>query len=176
MKKLSVLAVASLGLTALSPAFVNFNFTTAYLGPVANTNGNTVTWTGTVTVANGWDVTGVTIEAPALSTSGPSLAVVIDPGFAAYVAGANGGVGYSGAIASYTFNGTEAVGFYGWDVAPGGGLSPFFSEITVQATQLDTGLIASDSELYGVEVVPEPATLIALSAGALALVRRRRKA
>ncbi|MFQ3587313.1 MAG: PEP-CTERM sorting domain-containing protein [Fimbriimonadaceae bacterium] len=176
MKKFFVLALSSVGLTALSPAFVNFNFTTPYLGPVANTAGNTVTWMGTVTVSSGWDVTGVTIEAPALSTSGPSLAVVIDPGFAAYVAGANVGVGYSGAIASYTFDGTEAVGFYGWDVAPGGGLSPFFSEITVVGNLVSTDLQVSDSELYGVDVVPEPATLLALSAGALALVRRRRKA
>ena len=82
------------------------------------------------------------------------------------------GVDYSGALFTSEVDSTDALGLY-WLNGSGSGLTPL-SEFIVSAS--DGSFTAVDNEMYGVDVVPEPASLAALSIGLAAIARKRRKA
>lgn len=170
MKKIACLG-ALIGLSSVSFGFVNLNLNNPYQNAAIPGAGSIfLTFNGTVDILNPmFAISGATLEAP--DNGSQLLNVAYDAGFLAYVSAGTPGVDYTGDIFTVEVQSTSQVGNY-WFGA--GGLSPF-AELTVTAS--GAGLPdAVDSEMYGVTVVPEPATLAALGLGAAALIRRRRKA
>lgn len=170
MKKLACLC-AVVGLSSASFGFVNLNLNNPYqTAGVPGSGSIFLTFSGMVDILNpAFAISGATLEAP--DNGSQVLNVAFDAGFLAYLSASAPGVDYTGDIFTVEIQSTTQVGNY-WFGA--GGLSAF-SELIVSAS--GAGLPdAVDNELYGVEVVPEPATLAALGLGAAALLRRRRKA
>ena len=169
MKKLACLAVLG-GLSSFSFGFINVNLSNAYQSASVPGAGSIfVTFTGTVDILQAsYDASNAVLEAP--SNGSNVLNVVLDPAFVTYINGSNAGVDYTGTLFTAEVASTTQLGNY-WLGA--GGLSGL-AELTVMAT--GASLDASDNELFGVTVVPEPATLAALGIGAAALIRRRRNA
>ncbi len=170
MKKLAVFSL--LAVAAASQAALNFNLDFPDLSAPLPTSGTTVlTFTGTVDVTAGWDATSATLNMPFQVSSFVGLAGAFDPGFVAYLSGANAGVDYSGNIFSIDVTPSSAIGLYD---------SNFNSTTAATITVSGQKGVSTfdDSEAYSVEVtaVPEPASLIALGAGAAALIRRRKRA
>lgn len=168
MKKLACLAILG-GLSSFSFGFINVNLNNPYqTASVPGAGSIFLTFSGTVDILQAsYDASNAILEAP--SNGSNLLSAVLDPAFVAYVSGSNPGVDYTGTLFTVEVTSTTQLGNY-WLGA--GGLSGL-SELTVIAT--GASLDASDNELFGVTVVPEPATLAALGIGAAALIRRRRK-
>lgn len=168
MKKLVGL-IALGGLSSVSFGFMNLNLNNPYQSANVPGSGSIfVTFSGTVDILNPfYDVSGATIEGASDGTN--FLNMAFDAAFLSYVLGNNPGLDYTGDIFTAEVTSTTPLGNY-W-LGPGGlsGLAEF--------TAIATGpsLDAVDNELFGVTVVPEPATLAALGIGAAALIRRRRK-
>ncbi len=169
MKKLACLC-AVVGLSSVSFGFVNLNLNNPYqttglpgLGSIF------LTFSGTVDILHpAFAINGATLESP--DNGSQILNTALDAGFQAYLSAAAPGVDYTGDIFTVEIQSTNQVGNYWFG---GGGLSAFAELIVTASAQ---GLPdAVDNELYGVTVVPEPATLAALGLGAAALLRRRRK-
>lgn len=173
MKKFFVLA-GLVGLGAAAQAAINLNINQQYQTVVKpNTGSIFVTFSGTIQVLlPSFDVTSYAIEIPG-SASNVFLGAFIDPTFQAYVLGNNTGVGYSGNFFSVQVSSTTPNDFYWLSSASSIGMSPL-AEMIVEAGAPGSNLIARDNEMYGLTVVPEPATMAALGIGALALIRKRR--
>jgi hypothetical protein len=172
MKKLA-LAFVILGSVASAHAALNLNIDIAYQAVARPGVGSIfVTFTGTVDVLlPTFDVTTSFLEFPGLNPGGPFLSAAFDSGFLAYSFGNSPGLDYTGALFQVEVTSTSALGSY-WLNNSGNGLSNL-SELMVTAT--DGQNPATDNEFFGVTVVPEPATFVALGLGGLVLLRRRRK-
>lgn len=168
MKKLVCLAVLG-GLSTFSFGFINVNLNNPYqTASVPGAGSIFLTFTGTVDILNPlYDASNAILESPSDGTN--FLTMAFDAAFITYVNGSNAGIDYTGNIFTAEVTSTTPQGNYWLGT---GGLSGL-AELTVTAT--GPSLDASDNELYGVTVVPEPATLAALGVGAAALIRRRRK-
>jgi len=167
MKKLSLLA-AAFGMIASAQAGFNLNIDSQYQTAVLPSSGSiTVTFTGTVDVLlPNFDITGASLEFP-YANSSDFLNDAFDSNFLTYISGSSPGVDYSGALFTVTVTSTTPQGFYYLDSS--GGLA----ELVVSGSN---GTVSgSDNEFFGVNVVPEPATMAVLGLGAMALVHRRRK-
>lgn len=163
---------AALAVSAASVAGVNLNLDLPYQSVVRPNSGYvTVFYTGTVDVlVPSFDVIDAILEFPGNGSA--YLAVNFDSAFSTYVASSAPGVDYSGALFSVDVSNSDAYGLY-WLNGSSYGLSQM-SELIVYASN---GVIqAVDNEMYGVEVVPEPAATAALGLGLAALARRKRQA
>lgn len=169
-RQTTVLSLLAVG--AAANAAVNLNINLQYQTVVAPSSGSiSVMYSGTVDVLlPGWDVSGWMLESP--SDGSNLLLANIDPGFAAYAAGNNPGVDYSGNLFSVTVQSTTVPGFYYLNSNNSNPLSEFIVDVS-----LPGAVTAVDNEMFGltVEPVPEPATLAALGLGAVAFMRRKRK-
>ncbi len=153
MRKLlsSVIVLVAAGSAS---AVLNFNLTTN--SGTFTTAGGTLTLVGTVTGLTA----DVTVANSSFTAASP-LTITPDPAFLAYL-NMNTLADYSGNIATVTVPAGTPVGFYDG-----------------QTDQVVVGsAVDNDNELFAVTVtpVPEPASMVALGVGAVALVRRRRKA
>jgi hypothetical protein len=174
MKRLS-LALVCLSAVAASNAALNFTFTlgTAYktvAKPVSGTT--TVTWSGTIDILlPTYDATSMFVEFPGLTAGGPFLSFAgFDAGFLAYLGALAPGVDYSGDLFSFDVSSGNANGNY-WFNGTGGGLSTMAEAFAFGTDGVHT---VKDNELFGVTVVPEPASMAVLGMGVLAVLRRRK--
>ncbi len=170
MKKLACFAVLG-GLSSLSFGFVNINLDNPYQTVTPPTSGSIfLTFSGTIDILNPLaSISTAILESP--GTTSDALSTVFDAGFVSYVTAATPGMDYTGDLFTVEVNSSTPNGFY-W--LNSGGLNGL-AEFTVTAS-IPNFPVASDNEMFGVTVVPEPATLAALGLGAAALIRRRRKA
>lgn len=171
MKKLGFAFVA-LGFVASAHATLNLNLDTQYQTVVRPNAGSVfVTFTGTVDVLlPSFDVSQAFLEFPG-NNAAVFLSSAFDPAFIAYLVANSPGVDYTGTLFEVEVTSTTSLDSY-WLNNSGSGLSPL-SELIMSAT--DGQITASDNEFFGVTVVPEPTTLVAVGISAVALLRRRRK-
>lgn len=168
MKKLVGL-IALGGLSTFSFGFINVNLSNPY--QTANVPGSGsifLTFSGTIDILNPlYTFTIASLETP---FSGPNiLNTTYHADLINYVNTATPGQDFTGNLFTVEVKSTDALGNYWFDSSSQTGLSEFVGSATA------SGLPgASDNEMYGVTVVPEPATLAALGIGAVALIRRRR--
>jgi hypothetical protein len=169
MRKLA-LALVVLGSVVSAHAALNLNIDVAYQTVVRPGTGSIfVTFTGTVDVLlPTFDVSSAIIEWPG-SSANDFLPGTFDAAFVTYATGNNPGVDYTGNLFKVEVTSSTPLGFYWLNTSPDG-LSNL-SEFLVRAT--DGTNTATDNEFFGVTVVPEPATFVAVGIGALVLLRRR---
>jgi hypothetical protein len=112
-----------------------------------------VTWTGSVTLTNGWEVD---------SVSSSLFSIVFDSAFVAYATSHTTG-NYSGNLFSVTVNPGDS----GSDI----------ETISVTGHNPLNNRSFTDHEAFELDVnpVPEPTTMVALGLGAAAMLRRRKK-
>ena len=170
MKKLGF-SLFGLAAVVSAHAALNLNINVPYQTVVRPSSGTIqVVFTGTVDVLlPNFDVDVAILEFPG-SSSSVFLNAAFDPAFITYLGGNSPGVDYSGNLFSVDVSSTTPQDFY-W--LNSGNNNPL-SELIVFASD-NSGHSSWDNEMYGVTVVPEPATMAALSIGAVALLRRRRK-
>ena len=173
MKKLA-LALGLLSVGAASQAAINFNISNAYqTATLPNSGMITVTFSGTVDVLlPTWDAVNITVESPGNGSAFLTFDS-FDAGFVAYLGSNAPGVDYTGNLFSIQVNSTDAQGFYYLNGSSFG--MSALSEAIVYAS-VPGGPEIADNEYFGVNVVPEPATMAALGLGAIALIRKRRSA
>lgn len=169
MKRFACLA-ATFGAFGIASASVNLNIDLQYQTVVRPSSGSIqVVFTGTVDMLLPTFYVDVAwLETPA-SASNNTLNPTYDPAFLAYANAQVPGADYVGNLFSVEVASTTPLGFYWLN----GGFNNPLSELVVDAT--DGQITTSDNEMYGVNVVPEPATMAVLGLGAAALLRRRRK-
>ena len=154
MKKIA-LSLAALGAFAVQAAAVlDLRFTHPADSPVTLAPGASGLLSGTIT--------GVTQDLNSFSFAPlTGFSFAIDSGFQAYLTASNPTTGYTGAIGTITALTTPGT---------------YFSVGTVATSAGSTTPGSFDGENLQVNVTPEPASLAALGVGAVALLRRRRKA
>jgi hypothetical protein len=162
----SLVVAGALGFACSSHAGLNLNLD-QYLWFVLPAN--SVTITGTVQLEPGWHVTVGSVEFPGNGTD--FLPVSFDPAFLAFVAAAVPGTDYTGNLFIVDAPAAATPGLYWLNNGPAG-ISPL-SEFILEAS--NGSVTTKDTEVYAVQVVPEPATLAILGGGVLALIARRRK-
>lgn len=169
MKKLVLLAMGAFTVVSANAA-INLNLSQAYLTVARPGSGTvTVTYTGTIDVLlPTFDVTSLTLESPG-DGIGNFLTPNFDPALITYMGSVAPGADYTGNLFSLTVSSSTPLGMY-W--LNGSGISSL-SEFTVGAS--DGTNNAADNELYGLTVVPEPATMAALGLGLAAILGRRRR-
>ncbi|MFY9233732.1 MAG: PEP-CTERM sorting domain-containing protein [Fimbriimonadaceae bacterium] len=169
MKTLAL--AAAFAASAISMAGINVNIDSQYQTVVRPGSGSiSVMFTGTVDVLlPTFDVNGALLEFPSDGTN--FLSGSFDAAFITYLS-AGAGVDYTGALFEITVQSTDDLGLYFLN-SSSDGLSAL-SEFIVYAS--DGSVTAADNEMFGVEVVPEPASMVALGVGIAALARKRRKA
>jgi hypothetical protein len=169
MKKV-LISLGACAIASVSLASVNLNLDHEYW---TVNQGGSVTIYGTITLTPGWDVTGWSLENPSNGTD--YLPANIDAGFNAYFASVTN-ADYSGALFTVDAPVAATLGLYDYNTFGGGGSDR--SEFGVYATRLADNAHAADFENYGVTVqaVPEPASFAALGVGAVALLKRRKRA
>jgi hypothetical protein len=172
MKKiaLALIPMASL-LATQAHALVDFELDQNFFVVNAPTSGtSTVVLTGTVNLSSGWHVTSAaTFDAVNFSTS-DDLSTTLDAAFISWLIGPQS-TNYSGNIADVTLTPTSG-GLYDFNpVSPDG-----VPEIILDGTNGKITGEFADSEMFEVNVnaVPEPATMVALGLGAVAMLRRRK--
>lgn len=173
MKKLfALVSVAACSVAA--HASINLNIWPQYISVARPTSGSAnVVFNGTLSILlPAYDVTSAVVEVPFSSTN-QAIIPVIDPGFSAYVAGNNPGQNYTGAIFSINVTPTTPLELF-WLNSGTSGLM-VLSEVIVSASDSSNNT-ATDNEAFGLNVVPEPATLAALGLGLTAMLRRRKTA
>lgn len=159
------LVAGALGVVASAHAGLNLNIN-QYLWTVDQ--GDSVMITGTVQLEPGWTATNSTIEFPGNGTD--FLVATFDAGFLAFLSAGLPGVDYTGNLFSVAAPVNATPGLYSLNSGPG--ISPL-SEMILDASN---GVVTTrDTEVYAVEVVPEPASMAILGSGVLALIARRRK-
>ena len=169
MKKVA-LAAATLGAITSAQAGINVNIDVQYQTVALQPSSFSVVFTGTIDILiPTFDVKDASLEAP--SNGSVVLAAELHPDLIAYINGDSPGVDYSGNLFLVHVPPTTPLGNY-WFRDLFGGLSPM-SEFFVRAE--GSNFEANDNELYGVTVVPEPASMVALGLGAIGFFRRRRK-
>lgn len=171
MNKLFTLAIlASLG--AAAQASINLNINQQYQTVAVPSSGSiNVVFSGTIQILQpNVDFNSAALESPA-SGSGPFIGTSFDSGFLAYLSQNAPGVGYSGNLFSVVVTSSTAPDFY-WLNNGSAGISPLAEFIVIGGVNGASDV--KDNELFGVNVVPEPATLAALGLGAAALIRRKR--
>jgi hypothetical protein len=163
-------SLGAFAFASLSLASVNLNIDHEIL---TVSPGGTVTVYGTVTVTPGWDASRWAIEDP--SNGSTRLDVEMDLGFELYVV-SHTNANYSGPLFTVTARANQTPGLYDFGDFLKTGSDR--SEFGVIATRLSDNAQAADYENYGIFVgtVPEPTSFAALGLGALALLRRRRRA
>lgn len=171
-KHVALLALAACSTAA--QASINLNIWPQYLTVTRPTSGtSTAVFSGTLQViVPTYDVTSAVVEVPFTSTNN-AVIPVLDPGFSAYVAGNSPGLGYSGALFSIAVTPSTPLELF-WLNSGTSGLM-VLSEVIVSASDSSNN-VANDNEAFGLNVVPEPATLAAIGLGCAALLRRRRAA
>lgn len=162
------LLLLTIGCASVSNAALNFNLDA--LDPVVIAQGSSYTFTGTIQLSAGWDVTGATLEHPGNGVT--FLTPVFAPSFLNYVL-LNTSAPYSGDLFTISTTNATAPGLYDLNNSSFGMTD--LSEMIVTASKAGRR-DAKDNEIYAVEVeaVPEPATMAALGLGVAAAVRRRR--
>lgn len=167
MKRILV-PLAILGAAASANAVLNLNINVQYQTVAPPSSGTlTVVFSGTVDVLlPTFDVNSAALEFP-FRNSTDFLGGSIDSGFATYIAATSPGVDYSGILFTISVPSTTPLGNYIFDAS--GGLAEFLVSATNGVTS------GTDNEFFGVNVVPEPATMAALGIGVVALLRRRKK-
>jgi hypothetical protein len=158
--------IAALTVAAGANAALNLNLN-QYVWDV--TPGSTATISGSITLQDGWSLSGGILESPGNGTD--FLTVNFAPGFLNFFFNHSPGDDYVGELFLVETNANTTLGLY-WLNDSANGFSPL-SEFILSATNGGPNL-AIDSEMYAINVVPEPATMAALGLG-LALVARRRR-
>lgn len=170
MRKIALMALA--GVATVASAGVNLNLNQAVQTvTLPNAGFTTVTYSGTVDVLAGWDATSALSWNASLDGVSNFKAVTFDAAFVAYLSGANAGIDYTGDLFSLDIQSTDPVGLYDQNAGSPTGTS----QLIVSAVNTRNQREFSDNEYYAVNVVPEPASLIALGVGAAALLRRRNR-
>jgi hypothetical protein len=156
-------------LAAHASAILNFNLT---INELSTTPGTNVVFSGTVTGVSG-DLTlaASSVGSAFKSTGGTGLSGAFTTDFQNYL-NQTTTANYSGTIFEAFVPAGTAAGTYDTNAALTNG-----AQVVVGGTNLN-GDTVQDNEFYAVDVqaVPEPATMAGLGLGALALLRRRKRA
>jgi hypothetical protein len=156
-------------LAAHASAILNFNLPINQLTTTAGTN---VIFSGTVTGVTGDLTLAASSVGPAFkATGGTGLLGAFTSSFQNYL-NLNTTTNYAGTIFEVFVPGTTSAGLYDTNAALTNG-----SQVVVGGTNSNNDTV-QDNEFYAVNVqaVPEPTTMAALGLGAVALLRRRKRA
>lgn len=169
-------SILAFGVVAATNAQFIITFDDPFPTISAPTSGSvTLSFTGTVDVLTPFfEVDNVTGELPALLPGGPfPIDGIIPLAFADYIFDPHPGEDFTGVLIELTIDAGTPDGNYWFNDLVGSD----DSELMLSGTGLNGGF--SQFAPYGVSIassVPEPASLAALGAGALALLRRKKKA